>query len=277
MSSDGTVLAENHDDVGLDPRLAFTCTESGTYVVRLFAFPSTLGQRIYFHGEESYVYRLTLTTGPYITHAVPMSISLCDADALEPKTVEVFGWNIPRGTRLPVVPLGVCGGPWSSFAPRTKRPDRRVADFCALSMLNAYWRQAEIETNEIARSPLSGIGLVRSPGWTGTTRVRLVPHGVTGVMADTSEDRPLRLKAPNAITGCIRKPRHTDFFRLPTKKDQQLKIAVESVSLDSPLVPLVQLRDPDGKIAAEVRLLRRDGQTIKITPATMSISVSNRQ
>ena len=94
VSPDGTTLAENHDDVGLDPRLAFTAPADGTYIARLFAFPSNPNQSIRFHGGSDYVYRLTLTTGPYITHTIPTSVRI--AGECEPRpSVELHGWNIP--------------------------------------------------------------------------------------------------------------------------------------------------------------------------------------
>ena len=50
VSPDGIVLAENHDDLGLDPRLAFTATHAGTVIVRLFAFPAAPDTTIAFRG-----------------------------------------------------------------------------------------------------------------------------------------------------------------------------------------------------------------------------------
>ena len=71
---DGTVLAENHDTVGLDPRLQFTVRRTDAYVVRIFAFSSTPNTTIALQGGADYVYRLTLTTGPFVTHALPMTV-----------------------------------------------------------------------------------------------------------------------------------------------------------------------------------------------------------
>jgi hypothetical protein len=221
---DGTIVAENHDDIGLDPRIVFIARETGTYVVRLFAFPAQPDQRIQFRGGDKYVYRLTLTTGPYITHAVPLTVTQEGPEIFEPSTVEVLGWNIPRGTRLPVVLLGQ-------------------------SMRNDL---TEVEPNGTAEGPGSRIGFVRAPGWAGGSRVRLVPHRVTPVWANTTQEQPLSLSPPDAVSGCIRAPKCQDFFRLSLRKDQEVVIAVESLSLDSRLVPLVRLRDPQGNVVAEV-------------------------
>lgn len=93
----GIVHAENHDDVGLDPRLAFTAPKSGQYIARLFAFPAKPDSTIRFRGGKSYVYRLTLTTKPFITHAVPLSATLGTSSSHD-----VRGWNIPANTQLPL-------------------------------------------------------------------------------------------------------------------------------------------------------------------------------
>src|SRR5262249_4814237 len=62
VSVDGFVLDENHDYHGLDPQLAFTAPKEGTFVVRVFAFPSNPDSSIRFFGSEACVYRLTLAT-----------------------------------------------------------------------------------------------------------------------------------------------------------------------------------------------------------------------
>ena len=214
----GELLIDNHDDVGLDPRLAFTADESGTYIVRLFAFPSQPNQKIAFHGGDSYIYRLTLTTGPYITHTNPSVVDLNSADA-----VGVMGWNMPTGARLAAEVLGQ--------------------------------GHLGLQTESEPRSPVTTgtqIGLLRAPGWAGSARVRMVRHGVGTTMAETSQHHPQQVTPPASVCGCIDEVNGIDYFRLPLRKDQHYTIAVESLSLDSHLVPLVQMRDSNGKVAAEV-------------------------
>jgi len=95
---EGTVLAENHDEVGLDPRLAFTPRHAGTYVVRVFAFPSTPDTSIQFRGGTNYVYRLTLTTGGSLEYTRPMTLAVRD-----PAQVELHGRNLLTQPRQSVV------------------------------------------------------------------------------------------------------------------------------------------------------------------------------
>jgi hypothetical protein len=93
VSADGFVLDENHDFRGLDPQLAFTAPKDGTYVVRLFAFPSNPDSSIRFFGSDTCVYRLTLTTGPFADFAVP-----------GPDGPVIHGWNLPKAGKRVAMP-----------------------------------------------------------------------------------------------------------------------------------------------------------------------------
>src|SRR5439155_26317331 len=93
------VATQNHDAVGLDPQIAFTATRRGPYLVRLFAFPATPDSGIRFAGGDDYIYRLTLTTGPFIDHALPL------AAPREESQVALGGWNLEPGAAAIVPPL----------------------------------------------------------------------------------------------------------------------------------------------------------------------------
>ena len=94
LSPDGFVLAESNDFHGLDPQLAFAVPKDGTYQVRTFAFPAVPDASIRFAGGETFVYRLTLTTGGFADHAFPLAVSL-----KQPAPVELVGWNIPDAAK----------------------------------------------------------------------------------------------------------------------------------------------------------------------------------
>jgi hypothetical protein len=89
-SSTGFVLAENDDDQGMDPRIVFRAPAKGRYIIRVFSFPSKPNSSIQFAGAEAYIYRLALTTGPFLERAYPLAASLS-----EPGQVTIRGWNIP--------------------------------------------------------------------------------------------------------------------------------------------------------------------------------------
>jgi hypothetical protein len=94
LSADGFVLEENNDFHGLDPQVVFTVPKDGIYIVRTFAFPAEPDASIRFMGAETYIYRLTLTTGGFADHAFPLAVARS-----APGEVDVIGWNIPDTAR----------------------------------------------------------------------------------------------------------------------------------------------------------------------------------
>lgn len=95
------VLTQNHDAIGLDPQLDFTAPRDGQYLVRIFAFPSEPDSSIRYSGGDSYIYRLTLTTGGFIDHAFPLAIGP------EAGTVRLGGWNLQPETAIFSLPAAV--------------------------------------------------------------------------------------------------------------------------------------------------------------------------
>ena len=91
VSARGFVLAQNDDDHGFDPQIAFTAPADGTYHVRTFAFPATPNSSVRLAGAANYVYRLTVTTGPFADHPDPLAVSRGSKPA-----VKLRGWNIPK-------------------------------------------------------------------------------------------------------------------------------------------------------------------------------------
>ncbi len=96
LSADGFVLEENHDFHGLDPQLAYTAKKDGTYIARVYAFPSMPNSTINFFGSDACVYRLTLTAGAFAESAMPLAVSRG-----APWRGEVEGWNLtPESHKL---------------------------------------------------------------------------------------------------------------------------------------------------------------------------------
>ncbi|MGE0375182.1 MAG: PPC domain-containing protein [Planctomycetaceae bacterium] len=215
---EGFVVAENHDAVGLDPRLAFTAPRTGTYIARVFAFPSDPNQTIAFAGAETYIYRLTLTTGPYITSTAPLAVS--DQD---PGAVGALGWNLPENTQLPV---HVYGGAALAAQPEYEPFGRRVP-------------------------PDSRLGLIFDPGYAGSGRVRLVPYPVPRTVASGDPDSSQVFTPPTSLTGVLRQSGETDVYDFALTQGQPLVIAAATDSIDSPAVPVMRLFKPDGSLAAE--------------------------
>ncbi len=90
LSPDGFVLEQNDDYHGLDPQIAFTIPKDGLYLVRVFAFPAIADSTVRFGGKETFVYRLTITAGPFVDHTYPLAVP---RDG--PSDVGLVGWNLP--------------------------------------------------------------------------------------------------------------------------------------------------------------------------------------
>ena len=220
VTPSGIVLAENHDDLGLDPRLPFTAKADGEYIVRLFAFPSAPDTAIRFSGSPNHVYRLTLTTGPYVTHAVPLSATLAN-----PAAVSVTGWNLPPEVQLNVVPFG----------------DSRLTN------------DQEFEvSDELRRHPDARIGFAAVADFSLTSRIRLTPHPVILRSRGDAPEPPMTIPVPSSVTSCLKTRRQTDDYLIPLMKGQHVIIAAESRSLDLPLDPTLKLKDPDGMTVSEI-------------------------
>lgn len=94
VSPDGYVFAENNDCHGLDPQLEFTPPKDGVYLVRVFAFPASPDSSIHLAGGDAFIYRLTLTTGPFVDHPFLLAVNAAD-----PGEIELIGWNFPAKDR----------------------------------------------------------------------------------------------------------------------------------------------------------------------------------
>lgn len=92
VSERGFVLEQNDDHHGMDPRIVYEASRDEMVAIRVFAFPATPNSTIGFAGGDDYVYRLTLTTGPFVDHVTPLSVTRND----QPIELQLFGWNLPE-------------------------------------------------------------------------------------------------------------------------------------------------------------------------------------
>lgn len=86
VDSNGFVIAQNEDTNAFDPQLVWTAPADGRWLVRVFSFPMEPNSSIQYFGSPNSIYRLHLTTGPFVTHMSP----------LYRQSGEVFasGWNL---------------------------------------------------------------------------------------------------------------------------------------------------------------------------------------
>jgi hypothetical protein len=90
-SESGQVLVANQDAGGIDSLAIYQAKQAGTYLVRTFALPAMPDSSISYAGGENYIYRLTITTGPYADYSLPLAIGSSE----EPTAVKLGGWNVP--------------------------------------------------------------------------------------------------------------------------------------------------------------------------------------
>ncbi|MGE3803490.1 MAG: PPC domain-containing protein [Gemmataceae bacterium] len=89
----GRVLAENDDARGADPTLHFTPPADGSYQVRI--------HDIAFAGSQAHVYRLTISSAPYVDHVFPLGGRRGSSVAFE-----LSGHGLPRGKVTAALPAG---------------------------------------------------------------------------------------------------------------------------------------------------------------------------
>lgn len=86
----GNVIEQSDDVCGLDPQIVYHADQDRQLVIRVFAFPETPNSTIGFAGSSSYVYALSVTSGPFVDHFLPLIGSTQDPISSLP-----FGWNLP--------------------------------------------------------------------------------------------------------------------------------------------------------------------------------------
>jgi hypothetical protein len=222
------VLAENHDAVGLDPLIAFTAPRDGAYLVRLFAFPATPDSSIRFAGGDDYVYRLTLTTGGYLDHALPLAIE-------NPETpVELGGWNLDGVQPSVSMP---------KLDDELTPPDGPLA-----------WVWSPDAAGAIGLPCLSHASKV-----VGTLRV---PSDDSAAKSDGTRS------VPATVSGRLEAAGEVDEIPLDAVKDRTLRIRVAAKGLGFPTDAYVTVQGESGKVLAEADDAGRDDRdpVLEFTP-----------
>src|SRR6185503_16858506 len=90
VDSRGVQLASNDDDGRtLDPLLAWTATSAGSYVLQVFGFAYPAVSDVKFTGGNACVYRLHLSCGRCLHHALPLGVQRGARTKMR-----LFGWNM---------------------------------------------------------------------------------------------------------------------------------------------------------------------------------------
>lgn len=93
----GVRVAFNHDTHNLDALVVWQAPRAGTYTVQVFGFAHPPASDIAAKGNAAYVYRLTVTTGPFARFAFPAGVKRGTKSP-----VSLLGWNLDKagGTQM---------------------------------------------------------------------------------------------------------------------------------------------------------------------------------
>jgi hypothetical protein len=231
------VRDQNDDDSGLDPQLFYTAAHDGLHYLRVFAFPAMPDATVRFAGGPNFVYRLTLTTGPFVHHALPLAVARST-----PQPVKVVGWNLPAElqTLAPLLPPAASAG-------EGENPSASAGDANQDSPW-APWAQHAVLSHPQLALPL---------------QLPLLEHPSI-VEADLNDrQHPQAIRPPVTVTGTIGTAGEVDVFAFPAAKGEVLLLEVESRALGYPLDPVLRIVGPDGKQLAEVDDAPRGSADVK--------------
>ncbi|MFA6545822.1 MAG: hypothetical protein WCS99_15500, partial [Limisphaerales bacterium] len=89
LDEQGVRMALNHDTHNLDPLVAWQAPRTGTYIVQVFGFAHPPAADVSARGSAASVYRLTITTGPFVRFAFPAGVKRGTRSS-----VSLLGWNL---------------------------------------------------------------------------------------------------------------------------------------------------------------------------------------
>lgn len=108
------------DSRNLDPLVVYTATETGVHTLQLAGFVHPPAADIKFNGSAATIYRLHLTTGPWVTHVYPPAVAIKGNTELD-----LQGYNLdPKKKRVTVQAADVekRGADWLLHLPEHPLP-----------------------------------------------------------------------------------------------------------------------------------------------------------
>jgi hypothetical protein len=89
LDSAGVEVAYAQDGLGLDPLLVYPVSKPGNYVLRVSAFAYPPAADVKLAGGKDAVYRLSITTGPFVRAAIPSGVPRG-----RKSTIRLVGYNL---------------------------------------------------------------------------------------------------------------------------------------------------------------------------------------
>jgi len=97
VDAKGFVIDQNLDFHDLDAQMVYKGTADEEFAIRIFGFPSAPNGTIGFGGEAGFLYRLTLTTGPWLESCEPLAVS-----SSKPTPLTWRGFNIDSAPAIEI-------------------------------------------------------------------------------------------------------------------------------------------------------------------------------
>lgn len=242
----GRIIAESDDGFGRDPLLLATIPADGRYVLRI--------NDIAFEGDQDYVYRLTIRTGPFVTHVFP-------AGGQRGKTVpaRLYGSGLgPDGFAEQTLNLGSDLLAGSSLA--SGRSGIRSVPGSTMAMLMSPPASPPTSSATGANSATGGgataSGVFPSP-WQVSAAFQISDLAeVVETEPNEGTDHAQRVAFPAVLNGQLATPGDSDEFVFAAKKGESWDIDLFGRRLGSPITAVWTLFDAQAK-----QLARQEGDT----------------
>lgn len=243
-SERGFVLAHNDDARGMDPMIVFTAPADGTYLVRTFCFPAEPNSTIQYAGGTDLVYRLTLTTGGYVDHVMPMAVSQTQATEVQPR-----GWNLDGVQPLTVTPQ----------QPAEQQVRAEAGDKADAKQDDSATQPTAVQDKDAVVVAGTDQAVVYWPNAVGYVTVPVVPQPVVIEKEPNNEIAQAEsIQWPVVISGTIGTADDRDCFRFQAARGDNLSMKVDSWKLGYELDVYLTLRDASGKVLREMDDTVRD-------------------
>lgn len=155
LDPEGNELAYAQDGLGLDPLLVFKVSKTGKYIVRVSAFFYPPAADVRLAGGKDAVYRLSLTTGPFMRAASPLGVPRGKKTA-----IQLLGYNIANPA-FEVDATNVPAFEDNLFIPIPAGESRLRID---LDDTPAYHKSATTKPADVSSAPFNVDGLIAAPG-----------------------------------------------------------------------------------------------------------------
>ncbi|HLJ55381.1 MAG TPA: PPC domain-containing protein, partial [Chthonomonadaceae bacterium] len=210
FDSAGNELARNDDYYRADPLVHYKFEKAGEYRVQI--------RDVNYQGSPHWVYRLNVTSRPYVTSAIP-----CAVQPGKSQDVRVLGWNLGSQTAHVDVPADVLPGLWGASL---KLPNG----------MSNYVQLLVTEAPQAAYEDTASAALLRKAS-------AVVP----GVPEPVSKGA---LPLPGGVNSWLGAQGQIDRYKFHATKGQALGFEVTARRIDSELDSEIKVRDVKGNVLA---------------------------